>query len=329
MTANTSLPLNEPSDEGRDLPLVVRSPAERFLNLPDWPYERREVLVPAGPTIPGIETLSVAYVDEGPKDAIPVVMLHGEPTWGYLYRHMMKDLLERGYRVLVPDQIGFGRSDQPTDKDAYTYPAHVSWMNAWWSAVAPKNAVFFGQDWGSLVGLAVASMHADDVRAIVIGNGILGRKFKPQEGGAFGMWQEFAASIEYLECGRMISGDLVGGVKTPLTEAESAAYDAPFPDTTHQAGCLSFPSLMPTSPDQEGAKIMLAAWSIYDTWEKPFATCFGVPDPVTGHGQKYFAETVPGAKRSSHTKIEGVGHYCQELGHSALVAAINEAATQA
>ena len=325
MTANTSPPSSLPPAA----PQVVRSPEARFLNLPDWPYERREILVPAGPTIPGVETLSVAYVDAGPIDAIPVVMLHGEPTWGYLYRHMMIELLDLGYRVLVPDQIGFGRSDQPTDKAAYTYAAHVSWMNAWWSAVAPKNAVFFGQDWGSLVGLAVATMHADDVRAIVIGNGILGRKFKPQIGGAFGMWQEFAATIDYLECGRMIRGDLVGGIKIPLTDAESAAYDAPFPDATHQAGALSFPSLVPTSDEQEGAKIMRTAWSILDTWEKPFATCYGVPDPVTGHGQKYFAENVPGAKRSSHSQIEGVGHFSQELGHSELVAAIHQAASQA
>lgn len=308
MTANSS-------------PAVVRAPDERFVGLPDWPYVRREVLVPAGPTVPGVDTLSVAYIDEGPRDATPVVMLHGEPTWGYLYRHMVRDLLDLGYRILVPDQIGFGRSDQPTERGAYTYAAHVAWMGAWWDAVAPKGAVFFGQDWGSLVGLAVATQHADDVRAIVIGNGILARKFKEQTG-AFAQWQEYVANLEYMDCGTMVASALTDG----LTDGERAAYDAPFPDRTHQMGALVFPSLVPTSADTEAARIMLAAWDVLDTWDKPFATRYGVPDPITGHGQQYFIEHVPGAARCEHGTIEGAGHFSQELGHAELAATIDTVA---
>ena len=299
---------------------MVRAPDDRFVGLPDWPYERREVLVPAGPTVPEVATLSVAYIDEGPRDAIPVVMLHGEPTWGYLYRHMVRDLLDRGYRVLVPDQIGFGRSAQPTARTAYSYAAHVGWMSAWWETVAPRGAVFFGQDWGSLVGLAVATSHADDVRAIVIGNGILARKFKEQTG-AFAQWQEYVANLEYMDCGAMVAGAVPG-----LTDAERAAYDAPFPDRTHQMGALVFPSLVPNSADTEAARIMLAAWDVLDTWEKPFATRYGVPDPITGHGQRYFIDNVPGAARCEHGTIEGAGHFSQEHGHAELVAAIDAVA---
>jgi haloalkane dehalogenase len=177
---------------------------DRFAGLPDWPYERREVLVPAGPTVPEVDTISVAHIDEGPSEATPVVLLHGEPTWGYLYRHMVRDLLDLGYRVLVPDQVGFGRSDQPVATSAYTYAAHVAWIGAWWDAVVPSGAVFFGQDWGSLVGLAVATQRAEAVRAIVIGNGILARKFKEQTG-AFAQWQAYVSGLDYLDCGAMVA----------------------------------------------------------------------------------------------------------------------------
>lgn len=311
MTANSSAP-------------VVRAPDARFADLPDWPYPRREVLVPAGATVPEVATISVAYIDEGPPDARPIVMLHGEPTWGYLYRHMVRDLLDLGYRVLVPDQVGFGRSDQPTQRSAYTYAAHVAWMSAWWEAVAPEAAIFFGQDWGSLVGLAVATRHADDVAGIVIGNGILARKFKEQTG-AFAKWQEHVASLEYMECGAMVALTMPGH----LSPAEQAAYDAPFPDRNHQMGALVFPSLVPNSADTEAARIMLAAWDVLDTWDKPFATRYGVPDPITGHGQQYFIDHVPGAARCEHGTIEGAGHFSQELGHAELTAAIDAVARMA
>lgn len=305
MTANT-------------LPPVLRAPDSRFAGLPDWPYARREVLVPAGPTVPGVDTLSVAFVDEGPRDGTPVVLLHGEPTWGYLYRHMVRGLVDRGHRVLVPDQIGFGRSDQPTAREAYTYLAHVGWMGAWWDAAVPDGAVFFGQDWGSLVGLAVVTQRAERVRAIVIGNGILARKFKEQSG-AFRAWQDHVASLDYLECGRMVAATLPDG----LADDERAAYDAPFPDRTHQAGALVFPSLVPTSADTDAARAMLAAWEVLDHWDRPFATRYGTPDPITGHGQRYFIEHVPGAAHSEHGTIEGAGHFVQERGHAELVEAID------
>ncbi|MFM7617125.1 MAG: haloalkane dehalogenase [Actinomycetes bacterium] len=308
MTANSS-------------PAVVRAPDDRFVELPGWPYTRREVLVPAGPTVPECDTLSVAFIDEGPTDGIPVVMLHGEPTWGYLYRHMVRDLLTLGYRVLVPDQIGFGRSDQPCARSAYTYAAHVAWMGAWWDAAVPDGAVFFGQDWGSLVGLAVATQRAERVRGIVIGNGILARRFKEQTG-AFAQWQEYVANLEYMDCGAMVDATMPGH----LSAAERAAYDAPFPDRTHQMGALVFPSLVPNSADTEAARIMLAAWDVLDTWEKPFATRYGTPDPITGHGQRYFIEHVPGAARCEHGTIEGAGHFSQELGHAELAAAIDAVA---
>lgn len=308
MTANSS-------------PAVVRAPDDRFAGLPDWPYGRREVLVPAGPTVPEVDTISIAYIDEGPRDATPVVMLHGEPTWGYLYRHMIRDLVDLGYRVLVPDQVGFGRSDQPCARSAYTYAAHVAWIGAWWDAVVPPGAVFFGQDWGSLVGLAVATQRADAVRAIVIGNGILARKFKEQTG-AFAQWQSYVASLDYLDCGAMVAATMPGH----LSAAEQAAYDAPFPDRTHQMGALVFPSLVPTSAEHEAARIMLAAWEVLDTWDKPFATRYGTPDPITGHGQRYFIEHVPGAARCEHGTVEGAGHFSQERGHAELAAAIDSVA---
>ena len=299
---------------------TVRTPEERFENLPGYPFEPHYVEIDGGEA----GSLRIHYVEEGPADGDVILLLHGEPTWGYLYRHMVRDLLDRGYRALVPDQIGFGRSDQPTERAAYTYAAHVAWIGAWWDAVAPKGAVFFGQDWGSLVGLAVATQHADDVRAIVIGNGILARKFKEQTG-AFAQWQEYVANLEYMDCGAMVAATMPGH----LSAAEQAAYDAPFPDRTHQMGALVFPSLVPNSADTEAARIMLAAWDVLDTWDKPFATRYGTPDPITGHGQRYFVEHVPGAARCEHGTIDGAGHFSQELGHAELAATIDDVARMA
>lgn len=275
---------------------VLRTPDERFDQLPGYPFEPHYLDVAASDTPP----VRMHYVDEGPRDGTPVVLLHGEPSWSYLYRTMVPPLVEAGYRVLAPDLIGFGRSDKPTRISDYTYLRHVEWVTAWFEALDIRDATIFVQDWGSLIGLRVAAEQDGRVARIVVGNGYLPTA---QQGTplAFKLWRAFAKLTPVFPTGRIVA---VGTVN-PLSAEVRAAYDAPFPSPKYQAGARAFPALVPTSPDDPAVPANLAAWERLGKWDKPFLAIFGRNDPILGAADKPLIAHVPGAA-GSRTNGSGV-----------------------
>lgn len=283
---------------------TVRTPEERFATLPDFPYEPRYV------TIDDLDggTLRVAYVDAGPPDADPVLLLHGEPTWGYLYRHMIPPLVAAGRRVVVPDLVGFGRSDKPTAMSDYTYARHVAWMRqVLVDRLQLHHITLFGQDWGGLIGLRVLASAPDRFDRVVLGNtGLPTGQGKASD--AFLAWQRFSQTTERFPVGAIVKG----GCLTALTPEVIAAYDAPFPDDRYLAGARIFPSLVPTSPDDPASADNAAAWRVLERFERPFLLAYSDGDPVTKGGDAPFRAKVPGAQGREHVTIEGGGHFLQE-----------------
>jgi len=283
---------------------TVRTPEERFATLPDFPYEPRYV------TIDDLDggTLRVAYVDAGPPDADPVLLLHGEPTWGYLYRHMIPPLVAAGHRVVVPDLVGFGRSDKPTAMSDYTYARHVAWMRqVLVDRLQLHHITLFGQDWGGLIGLRVLASAPDRFDRVVLGNtGLPTGQGKASD--AFLAWQRFSQTTERFPVGAIVKG----GCLTALTPEVIAAYDAPFPDDRYLAGARIFPSLVPTSPDDPASADNAAAWRVLERFERPFLLAYSDGDPVTKGGDAPFRAKVPGAQGREHVTIEGGGHFLQE-----------------
>ncbi|MFP5322871.1 MAG: haloalkane dehalogenase [Acidimicrobiia bacterium] len=283
---------------------TLRTPDERFADLPDWPFEPRYVEVDDGEG----GTLRVHHVDEGPADAAPILLMHGEPTWSYLYRHVIPPLVEAGHRVVAPDLVGMGRSDKPAEKADHTYARHVEWMRqALLDRLDLRDITYFGQDWGGLIGLRLVAADPDRYARVVIGNtGLPTGHGQPTE--AFLAWQRFSQETEQFPVGRIIDG----GCVRALDEAEIAAYDAPFPDDTYTAGVRIMPTLVPTSWDDPGAVDNRAAWEVLERFDEPFLLCFSDSDPVTKGGDKPFRERIPGAQGQPHTTVEGGGHFLQE-----------------
>ena len=281
---------------------VVRAPDERFANLPGYPFEPHWVEVPA----PDGLMLRMHYVDEGPRDGQVVVLLHGEPTWSYLYRTMIPPLVEAGHRVLAPDLIGFGRSDQPVDRSAYTYQRHVNWVVAWMDALDLQDVTVFGQDWGSLIGLRIVGEQPERFARVMIGNGFLPTADR-SAGRAFAIWRAFARWSPVFPVGRIVKT----GTVTDVPKDVLAAYNAPFPSRRHLAGARAFPALVPTEPDDVAVPANRAAWESLGRFEKPFLCVFGKNDPILGRGDKPLIAHVPGAQGQPHDRIRG-GHFIQE-----------------
>ncbi|WP_373487290.1 haloalkane dehalogenase [Blastomonas sp.] len=280
---------------------VLRTPDDAFANIGDFPFGPRYATISDAATG---TPLRVHYIDEGPRDAPVVLMMHGEPSWSYLYRHMIAPVVAAGYRVLAPDLIGFGKSDKPAAKSDYSYARHVGWMRQWVEQLELNDITLACQDWGSLVGLRLAAAMPDRFSGIVLANGGL------PEGGpaprAFAIWRAFAQWSPLFPIGKIISKGTARG----LTAAEIAAYDAPFPDASYKAGARIFPSFVPFEnnvavPDQK------AAWAVFDRWDKPFLCCFSDGDPITRGGETRFIGRVPGAHNQPHTTLKG-GHFIQE-----------------
>ncbi len=283
---------------------VVRTPDERFEALPDFPFAPHYVEIDDGEG----GRLRVHYVDEGPRDGHTVLLLHGEPSWCFLYRHIIPQLVDGGCRVIAPDLVGFGRSDKPTEKSDYTYNRHVNWMQA---AIIDhldiSDATFFGQDWGGLIGLRLVAENASRFARVVISNTGLPTGDHPLTE-AFMAWQHYSKTSPDFDIGRLINAATV----RELLADEVAAYDAPFPDDTYKAGARIFPSLVPTAPDDPTASANRAAWEIFDRWEKPFLCCFSDRDPVTRGGDGAFLSRVPGTAGQPHETIENAHHFVQE-----------------
>jgi haloalkane dehalogenase len=276
----------------------VRTPDERFAFIEDFPYE---------PNYVEVDGFRMAYVDEGPANGPTLLLLHGEPTWGYLYRRMIPPLVDAGFRCVAPDLIGFGRSDKPIDRSVYTYAQHVAWIQEFLDTIYLPTATLFAQDWGGLTGLRVAAERAERFDRIAIGN--TGLPVGESLGPGFDMWLAASQSMKFMDCGTMLQRATAA---RELTEAEMDAYRAPFPDEQHMAGAREFPTLVPITPEHGGVSENLAAWEIFDKWEKPFLTLWCPGDPVLGGLHHEFIERVPGAAGQPHQEFEPGGHFIQD-----------------
>jgi haloalkane dehalogenase len=276
----------------------VRTPDERFQGLPGWSFAPRYV---------DVGGLRMHYVDEGPRDGEAVLMLHGEPSWAYLYRKMIPIVTAAGLRAIVPDLIGFGRSDKPVRREDYTYQAHVDWVRSLVEQLDLRGITLVCQDWGGLIGLRIAAEHPDRFARIVAANTFLPTGDQPP-GEAFLRWQTFSQTATQFDIGRIIRN----GCRTELPDDVVAAYDAPFPDDTYKGGARQFPALVPTKPDDPASAANRKAWEVLRAWEKPFLCAFSDQDPITRNADKAFQALVPGTKGQPHTTIEGGGHFLQE-----------------
>lgn len=306
-----------------------RTPDDRFADLVDWPFEPSYLSV----TATDVDSpLRLAYVAVGPEQGRSVLLLHGEPTWGYLYRKMIPGLVEAGFRVVVPDLIGFGRSDKPTQQSDYTYARHIDWVSSLVEQLDLQNTVLFGQDWGSLIGLAVAARHHERFAALMIANGgipdpahreqMMAAQQTSPDPGAFLRWQQHAAQLESLHVSETLRRGLadIPGAAIELTDAEAAAYDAPFPDSTYQAGPLVFPALASPHGDEGSPFAQFAeAWNVLETWRKPFLCRFGALDPILGYFDQHLIQRIPGSKGQPHQRFATGGHFIQEQEPDALV----------
>ncbi|KUO53962.1 MAG: haloalkane dehalogenase [Sphingomonadales bacterium BRH_c3] len=292
---------------------IYRTPDDRFADLPDFPFAPHYHELAGG--------LRLHYLDEGPRDGPVVLMMHGEPSWCFLYRKMIPPVVAAGYRVLAPDLIGFGKSDKPTAKSAYSYAGHVAWIREWLEAVGVTNVLLACQDWGSLIGLRLAAEMPDRFAGVVLSNGGLPEGQEAPK--AFAAWRMFARITPVFPIG----GLLQKATKTVLSEAEVAAYNAPFPNRASKAGARIFPELVPLGenvavPDQK------VAWQALESFDKPFTCAFSDGDPITRGGDAPFLERVPGAKLGAHRTLKG-GHFIQEDDPAGFVGAIFDTARAA
>ncbi len=285
----------------RALPLIaqaLRTPEARFADLPDFPYE---------PHYTEVGGLRIAHIDEGPLDAPIVLLMHGEPTWSFLYRKMIPVLVAAGYRVIAPDLVGFGRSDKPANHRDYSYLNHVQWMAAWVEAHDLRHVTLFCQDWGSLVGLRVVAGMPDRFDRIVLANGGLPTGVEPVPA-AFRIWRAFARFSPWFPVGRIVKAGCAAGLKPQ----EVAAYDAPFPSRKYRIAARLFPNFVPSRPDDPERARNERAWDVFKRWDKPFLTLFSTRDPVTRGGEKIWQAQVPGAQGQPHARTRGAGHFLQE-----------------
>jgi haloalkane dehalogenase len=279
---------------------ILRTPDERFAGLAGFPFAPRCVEVGDG--------LRVHYLDEGPAEAAPVLLLHGEPSWCYLYRTMIPVLAAAGHRCIAPDLIGFGRSDKPAEPGDYSYQRHVDWMaEVIFDRLGLADVTLVGQDWGGLIGLRLVASRPDRFARVVAANTALPTGDFPL-GEAFLRWQRFARESPVFDIGRIVSGGTVGELPADVI----AAYDAPFPDDSYKAGARVFPSLVPTSSDDPAHDANTAAWDALRAYDRPFLCAFSDCDPIFRGVEAMFIDRVPGTAGQPHTTIEGAGHFLQE-----------------
>jgi len=279
----------------------LNTPEDRFTNIKDYPWSPNYHNLGDG--------LMMHYLDEGPADANETLLLmHGEPSWSYLYRKMIPGLVAAGYRCIVPDLIGFGKSSKPTETSDYTYAKHITWTNALLDHLNLSNLTLFCQDWGGLIGLRLVTKQPDRFSRIVASNTFLptGDREPPE---AFKKWQAFSQKVETFPFEMVLQG----ATETELTTEELAAYRAPYPDESYTAGARIFPALVPTTPDDPESANNRKAWAeVLTKWKKPCITLFGDKDPITAGAEKLYHKLIPGTKDQKHQILEGGGHFIQE-----------------
>ena len=289
---------------------VHRTPDARFAEIPGYPFDPRYHILKDG--------LRLHYVDEGPQGGTPVLMLHGEPSWSFLYRKMIGPVVEAGYRVLAPDLIGFGKSDKPTSKSEFTYQGHIAWMREWFEAMGLNNVVLVCQDWGSLIGLRLVAAMPERFAAVVLSNGGLPAGQEPPP--AFAKWRAFAKLSPIFPIGGIIQR----ATTTDLPDEVVQAYNAPYDTRASKAAARIFPALVPLGDNIE-VPAQLEAWKVLEQFEKPFTCCFSDRDPITRGGFAPFQDRIPGARHDLHRTLHG-GHFIQEDDPEGFVGAILDTA---
>jgi len=261
----------------------LTTPDSRFSDLPDYPFNPNYVEVGDG--------MQMHYVKEGAGEKGLILCLHGEPSWSYLYRKMIPVFVASGYQVIAPDLIGFGRSSKPTETSDYTYQTHLDWMRTFIEKLDLRDINLFVQDWGGLIGLRMLAEMPDRFsRAVAANTGLPTGERGASE--AFTKWQKFSQTVDVFPVGPMIQRSTV----SEMTDAEVAAYDAPFPDETYKAGARIFPALVPTTSDDPESGNNKNAWEVLMKMEKPFLTLFSDKDPITKGGEKVLQKLIPGSK---------------------------------
>ena len=277
---------------------ILRTPEERFENLPGYPF---------APHYVSIDGIRLHYVDEGPSSGEVVLLLHGEPTWSYLYRKMIPILADAGLRVIAPDLVGFGKSDKLPRREDYSYALHVDLLKQFVTTLDLKGVTLFGQDWGGLLGLRVAAELSNRFGRIVAANTGLPNGTAPINP-AFFQWREYSQKVPVFSAGKIVHKGTVNGIDPSV----AAAYDAPYPDESYLAGARAFPMLVPVGPDDPAVGANLKAWEVLRSWTKPFLTAFSDQDPIMAGGERVFQTRVPGAANQTHPTVIGAAHFLQE-----------------
>jgi haloalkane dehalogenase len=283
---------------------ILRTPDQRFADLPEFGYQPHyaEVSDDDG------GTLRLAWVEAGPADGEPVLLLHGEPSWSFLYRHMIAPLAAAGYRAIAPDLVGFGRSDKPADIAEHTFARHVEWMRSFaFDVLRLRGVTLVGQDWGGLIGLRLAAEHPGHFARIVAANTGLPTGDQPMPE----IWHQFRAVVQSsptLDIGRFVQS----GCRRPMSDEIRAAYDAPFPDETFKAGPRAMPGLVPITPDDPATEANRAAWAALTKSPTPVLVAFSDSDPITGAMRPILEAVLPGAQGRDHPVIANAGHFLQE-----------------
>ncbi|MHA1534104.1 MAG: haloalkane dehalogenase [Promethearchaeota archaeon] len=277
---------------------LLSTPEERFENLPDFTFD---------PHFIKVDGINIHYLDEGNKQAEVILLMHGEPSWSFLYRHMIPILVKAGFRILAPDLVGFGRSDKPTEQNDHTYLKHVEWMTKWLKLLDLRKVTLFCQDWGSLIGLRLAIENQDRFNRIVLSNGGLPTG-EQRMSDAFTNWREFSRNSPSFD----IKFILQGATTTKLSKEVLNGYDAPFPDDSFKAGARILPSLVPISTDDPEHETNKKAIELFKQWKKPFLTAFSDKDPITRGGDRFWQTLVPGAAEQNHVIIKNASHFVQE-----------------
>jgi haloalkane dehalogenase len=302
-------------------PPVLRTPDDRFVNLPGYPFEPRYATVVAD----GLDPVRMHYVDEGPEDGPVALLLHGQPTWSFLYRKVIPVLADSGVRVIAPDNIGFGRSDKPARRTDHTLARHIAWTRSLVTGLGLRDVTLVAQDWGGPIGLSVLAAEPDRFARVVAANTIL-HSADPELAGQLN-WALHsdggsrvvveAALLDYLlytqRAPELQASLFVGVASTRAIEPDVlAAYDAPFPDEAHKAGLRQMTALLPLTPNDEGAKILRDTMAALEGFERPFVTCYSDGDPATRGWDQVFQERIPGARGQRHSTIADAGHFLQE-----------------
>ena len=280
---------------------ILKNDPSDFEGLKEWEYKENFYTLKTG-----YGDMNIHYIDEGSSSEDTVLLLHGEPDWGYIYRKFIDPLVAAGVRVVVPDLPGFGKSDKLSERSSYTYEKYVNWMETWMKDLELNNITLFGQDWGGLIGLRLVAENEDMFKNVVISNTALPTG-DISAGKAFEDWKNYAQTVENFHAGGIIKGGTVKGLDQYVIDA----YNAPFPDDSYKEAARQFPMLVPVTPDNPSSQKNREAWEVLKNWNKPFLCVFSEQDQIFNGVDKAFTKLIPGCQNQPHKTIQG-GHFIQE-----------------